>query len=338
MDKKKQMTFNLNNFLLAFSEVLKSKKATYIALNLALNLKLSKEKLADICSYTLVFPLGKETLSNFDFIDKKNLEDKLFLDICDFSQNLTQNFDFSKNDLTQKLKCKKFVEKQPINNNIKNAFFEISNKLSFWLDLENDSEIVMFIYSNLDDFTKALDFEEILKMTNELHLFVNKQSEILKRASIIADFFEFEHKDKQIFLIASTLQNIGKLYISKAILEKKELLNGDEIDILKSYPYHTKRVLSSIMGFADICNLSFKVQERLDGSGSFALTSKDLSFKDRLLICLVIYSALREKRAYREDFNHEEAIKIMKNDAKNGKIDESIVDIFEKVFEKNLEN
>ena len=43
----------------------------------------------------------------------------------------------------------------------------------------------------------------------------------------------------------------------------------EEIDILKSYPYHTKRVLNSIMGFADICNLSFKVQERLDASGSF---------------------------------------------------------------------
>ena len=39
------------------------------------------------------------------------------------------------------------------------------------------------------------------------------------------------------------------------------------------------------------------------------LTSKELNFKDRLLICLVIYSALREKKELIEDFNHEEAIK-----------------------------
>lgn len=338
MDKKKQIIFNLNNFLLAFSEALNSKKTTYIALNLALKINFSKEKLADICSFSLAFPLGIEALNNFDFVNKRNLEDRLFLDICNFSQNLTQNFDFSKNSLNQKLKCQKYVEEQNINQTIKNSFFEISNKLSFWLDLENDSEIVMFIYSNLDDFSKVLDFEEILKMTTQIHLFINKESKIIKIASKITDYFEFEHKDKQIFLIASTLQNIGKLYIPKTILEKKDLLNGDEIDILKSYPYHTKRVLNSIMGFADICNLAYKVQERLDSSGSFALASKDLSFKDRLFICLVIYSALREKRAYREDFNHKEAIKIMKDDAKNRKIDESIVDIFEKIFEENLES
>ena len=49
------MVFNLNNFLLAFSEVLKSKKATYIALNLALNLKLTKEKL---CRYLFIYNLA----------------------------------------------------------------------------------------------------------------------------------------------------------------------------------------------------------------------------------------------------------------------------------------
>ena len=38
MDKKRQMVFNLNNFLLAFSEVLKSKKVAYIALNLGIKI------------------------------------------------------------------------------------------------------------------------------------------------------------------------------------------------------------------------------------------------------------------------------------------------------------
>lgn len=332
MDKKKEMVFNLNNFLLAFSELLNTKRSTYISVSIALKLKFTPEKISDICSYSLAFLLGKDALNNFDFLDKNNLNNKEFLNICEFSQKLINNFDFSKNSLNQKQKCIEFVRNENFDENIKNTFLEISNKLSFWLDLENENEIVLFIYSNLNDFTKVLTFEEILKMSSQFHYYQNPQSEILKRASLIADFFEFEHKDKQIFLIASSLQNIGKLNISKTILEKKESLNEEEKEILKSYSYHTKRVLNSIMGFSDICNLSLKVQERLDGSGSFSLDAKDLSFKDRLLICLVIYSALREKKAYRNSFSHSKAIEIMKNESKNNKIDESIVEIFDKLF------
>lgn len=333
MDKKRQMVFNLNNFLLAFSEVLKSKKVAYIALNLGLKFGFDSKKLADLCSYSLIFDLDKNSLNEFDFLDILHLEDDNFKEIVNLSSLLCKNFDLSKNSLEQKQKYKEFVKNLDIKQNLKDAFFELSENLIFWLDLENESEIVMFIYSNLADFTKALDFEDILKMTTVFHKLQNPQSKILNQASKVADFFEFEHKDKQIFLIAISLQNIGKLYISKDILEKKEPLSDEEKEQIKSYPYHTKRVLNSIMGFSDICNLSFKAQERLDGSGTFALTSKDLSFKDRLLICLVIYSALRETKTYRDSFSHQKAIEIMQNMVKANEIDESIVDIFDKILE-----
>ena len=57
-----------------------------------------------------------------------------------------------------------------------------------------------------------------------------------------------------------------------------------------------------------------------------------MSFKDRLIICLNIYSALREEKAYREAFSHQKAIEIMQDMANNKKIDESIVDIFDKIL------
>ncbi len=74
----------------------------------------------------------------------------------------------------------------------------------------------------------------------------------------------------------------------------------EEKEIIKSYPYYTKKVINSIMGFSDISSLSFKAQERLDGSGIFNLSSKDLSFKDRLIICLIIYSALQRNKKLTE--------------------------------------
>lgn len=334
MDKKRQMVFNLNNFLLAFSEVLNSKKVAYIALNLGIKFGFDNKKLADLCSCALIFCLEKNSLKEFDFLDSSHLEDKTFQEIINFSTLISENFNFSKNSINQRVDTLEFIK-----NNQKNFskelienFFEISKNLTFWLDLENESEIVIFIYSNLEDFTKALDFEDILKMTKVFHKLQNPKSNILDSALKVTDFFEFEHKDKQIFLIATSLQNIGKLYISKDILEKKEPLNLEEKEIIKSYPYYTKKVINSIMGFSDISSLSFKAQERLDGSEIFNLSSKDLSFKDRLIICLIIYNALREKKAYREAFSHQKAIEIMQDMANNKKIDESIVDIFDKIL------
>ncbi|MCT7485421.1 hypothetical protein N5T98_09155 [Aliarcobacter cryaerophilus] len=334
MDKKRQMVFNLNNFLLAFSEVLNSKKVAYIALNLGIKFGFDNKKLADLCSCALIFCLEKNSLKEFDFLDSSHLEDNTFQEIINFSTLICENFDFSKNSINQRVDALEFVK-----NNQKNFskelienFFEISKNLTFWLDLENESEIVIFIYSNLEDFTKALDFEDILKMTKVFHKLQNPKSNILDSALKVTDFFEFEYKDKQIFLIATSLQNIGKLYISKDILEKKEPLTLEEKEIIKSYPYYTKKVINSIMGFSDISSLSFKAQERLDRSGIFNLSSKDLSFKDRLIICLIIYSALREQKAYREAFSHQKAIEIMQDMANNKKIDESIVDIFDKIL------
>ncbi|WP_418186887.1 HD-GYP domain-containing protein [Aliarcobacter lanthieri] len=335
MDKKKQMAFNLNNFLLAFSEILDSKKTSYIALNLGLEYSLEAKKLADLCSYSLIANLPKDDIKKFDFLDNSHLEDKAFQDIINLSKDICTKFNFDKNSIKQRVECIEFVKNNEdiYSKDLIEKFYKISNKLTFWLDLENESEIVMFIYSNLSDFTKVLDFEDILNMTTIFHKFQNPNSQILKYASILIDYFEFEHKDKLVFLIAISLQNIGKLYIPKEILDKKEDLTYEEKEIIKSYPYHTKRVLNSIMGFTDICNLSFKVQERLDGSGVFGLSAKDLSFKDRLIICLVIYSALRENKVYRDSFSHQKAIEIMQILAKENKIDDSIIDIFDKILE-----
>lgn len=333
MDKKREMIFNLNSFLLAFSEALNSKKRAYLALNIAKELKLEDKKLADITSLALGFDLGLKALKNFAFVDKSCLEDKEILEILNFSNDILKEFDFVKNSIENRSKSIEFVKNSSYKDSIKNAYLELCKNLKFFLDLENSDEIVFFIYSNLQDFTTVLKFEDIFNMTKELHYFENKNSKLLEYAEKMADFFEFEHKDKEIFKIASSLQNIGKLYICKDILEKKESLTAIEKEIIKAYPYHTNRVLKQIMQFDDIAKLCQKVQERVDGSGYFqGFFAKDLSFKDRLLSTLLIYSALREKRAYRDEFSHDEAIKIMSEEASLGKIDESLVDIFDKVL------
>ena len=328
MDKKKQMVFNLNNFLLAFSGALNTKKATFIALNIAKELNFDEKKLADICSYNLAFPLGIKSLEKFDFLDLNHLKDDTFLQISEISQKLSKNFDFknySKNDIE---KFKEFIENENFNIDIKTALKRVLENKIFFFDILYDEQIVLFIYSNLQDFTKVLDFEDILKMTNEFNLYIDKESKIIERAEIIAEFFEFEHKDKEIFKIASTLANIGKLYT------KNLALNDEAKELSMNYAYFTKMILNQIMGFNDISSLASKVQERLDGSGVFALSSKDLSFKDRLLSSINLYGYFKEVKPYKKAYSHKDTIEALTKMAKDGKIDESLVEILDKVFEE----
>lgn len=350
MDKKKQMAFNLNNFLLSMSNLLDYKefdsknsqlnhfkRVAYLALNLGIKFEFEPKMMADLCSLSLVYILDKKDLEKIPFLNGKEfLENRLINEIISFVSNLDKKFFFADKEIKNRDKILKYVKINSKNYSkvLIDNFFKISSNSVFWLDLQYENEILMFIYNSLHDFTTFLNFEEILELTTIFHKLESKNSKIIDKASKIATEFEFEHKDIQIFLIATSLQNIGKMMIPSSILNKKEKLTSNEYEIIKSYPHHTKRVLSSIMGFSDICNLAQKIQERVDGSGYiFALKSKDLSLKDRLLACLVIYNALREEKTYRKAFLHNEAINIMKEDVKLGKIDGSIVEIFDKIFE-----
>lgn len=341
MDKKKQMPFNLNNFLLALSFAFDFRKkdleniplghykrVAFIALNLGLKYNFEPKQMADLCAFSLCYDLKKEDLEKLPFLNaNETLNNPLFLEIISFASFLDKEFNLGINDINLREKAKIYIKEN------KNNFLDISNQISFWLDLQNENEILMFIYASLHDFTVVLDFEKILEITTIFHKIINPDSNLLFFCEKITEEYAFEHKDKLIFLITNSFQNIGKLTIPSKILNKKEPLTSNEYEIIKSYPYYTKKILNNIMGFSDISNLASKVQEKVDGLGyPLGLKAKDLSLKDRLMNTLNIYNALRENRVYRTAFTHKETIEIMKNEAKLGKIDGSLVETFEKIL------
>lgn len=341
MDKKKQLPFNLNNFLLALSFAFDFRKkdlenttlghykrVAFIALHLGIKHNLEPKQLADLCSFSLCYDLGKNNLEKLPFLNtNETLNNSLFLEIISFASDLDKRFSLGIDDIENRIKAKEFIEE----NNPK--LKEISSQVGFFLDLLSENEILMFIYASLHDFTTVLDFEEVLKITTVFHKIVNPNSNFLTFCEKITNEYDFEHKDKQTFLIAASMQNIGKLTIPLKILDKKEPLTSNEYEIIKAYPHYTKRVLSNIMGFNDIAVWASKVQEKIDGSGyPMGLKAKDLSLKDRLMNTLNIYHALREEKSYRKVFTHNEAIKIMKKEAKEGTIDISLVEDFDRIF------
>ena len=386
MDKKKQMQFNLNNFLLATSIALDfvskyrykislghAKRVAFISLNIGIKMNLSPEELSDLCSYSLLSSIGlnqsaddkefceisnecakefvfltqnenillyqKEKIDGSGIFGLKNEEIPLFSQIIFLARTLDIMYDFGKENIKNRFDAIEFVKDKLdiyFSRQIIEKFFECVKDVSFWQDMLNEQDTMMFIYASLHDFTKALDFEDILKMTTIFHKIENPQSKLIELAQIMSDFYEFEHKDKQTFMIASSLCNIGKLTLGKDLLEKVDELDIYEIEKIKTYPYYTKKILQNIIGFADITSWAIKVQERLDGSGYIsALSAKDLNFKDRLLQTLNAYTALREDRVYREFFNHDEAIEILKFEASENRFDITIIEDLDKILKES---
>ena len=386
MDKKKQLQFNLNNFLLATSIALDfvskykykitlghSKRVAFIALNIGVKMDLSPEELSDLCSYSLLSSVGlnqsnsdkefceisNEFVNDFPFLTQekdilkyqkekidgsgifalKDEEIPLFSQIIFLAKTLDIMYDFGKENIKNRFDAIEFVKSKLdiyFKRQIIEKFFECAREVSFWQDMLNEQDTLMFIYSTLHDFTKPLDFKEILKITRNFHKIENPQSKLIELSDIMCDFYEFEEKDKQTFLIASSLCNIGKLTLSKDILEKTAELDIYEIEKIKTYPYYTKKILQNIIGFSDISSWASKIQERLDSSGYIqALGAKDLTLKDRLLQSLYAYNAIRQNKAYRDAFSHEEAIEILKFEASENRFDITIIEDLDRILKES---
>ncbi|RXK02693.1 phosphohydrolase [Arcobacter sp. CECT 8989] len=378
MDKKRQMNFNLNNFLLslsnAFDEVESryfntsknhSKRVAYLSLKFALEFNYKQDALFDICAYSLMHNIAlsqakedKEKFCNlaneyamklpFDFKEQidvlkyqydfnlKEYDIPLFSQFIYFANHIDTKFDLSKNSVENRTKILAYIkDKENIlfSSDLVECFEEFAQTQSFWLDLQNENELLTFIFSTLQDKTIVLDFEELLEITSIFTLFTNENLNIIENASRVAEFYNFEHKDKQTFMIAASLCNIGKLYIDEKILNKQNSLEDNEYEEIKAYPYYTKKVLSNIIGFNDICSYAYKVQEQIDANGyPFSLEAKDLSLKDRSLALVNIYTALTSNKPYRKAYTKKEAFDILEQMAKENRVDETIVNDFKEIF------
>ncbi|PLY05337.1 MAG: phosphohydrolase [Arcobacter sp.] len=378
MDKKKEIQFNLNNFLLSVSLGLElvekdihsttnnhSKRVAYISLKIGQQLNLKPQELSDLCAYSLAHNVALKKKSEYnkehleltqELVDKlpflcgyrdvlkyyreyfdgsgifglKNNDIPLFSQIISFSHILDDKFDLSGDNIENRKGIVAFLEQEEevlFSKEIVDKFLDASSTIDFWLDMQNENDILYFIFGSLYDFTISPRFEEVLTFTSVFDSLIEGENNFLDLCSKMSDFYKFDHKDKYTFLIAASLHKIGKLAIPKKILDKKESLTDAEYEVIKSYPYYTKKILNNLMGFNDITNWACRVQESIDGTGyPYKLSGKELSLKDRLMAVLNIYYSLINKKSYRNAYSHNESIEIMRKLAITSKLDSSIVE------------
>jgi len=133
------------------------------------------------------------------------------------------------------------------------------------------------------------------------------------------------------------LHDVGKIGIPEDVLNKPGPLNDQEFDLIKAHPARGHAVLKPVESLNEILEIVLHHHETPDGKGYPDRLAKDeIPLLARIVHVADAFDALTSTRSYREAFESDRAIGILRKDS-GPKFDEEIVRHFLKAWE-NLPN
>ncbi len=220
------------------------------------------------------------------------------------------------------------------------VFSKLAKKEYFWLNLSSNeyNKILNKWGKNTKHNINLRDLEEFASVTAHLidrvsPFTARHSSGVATVAAMITHELGYPEREQRAMRIAGLFHDLGKLIISKDILEKKAQLSEKQFRLIKQHPYYTHRLLKMIDGLGNIAEWAALHHERLDGSGyPYHLKSEQLPYGSKIMAVSDIFQALTEDRPYRKAFRIEEALNIINDLLDSGKLDKNIVSVLEKII------
>lgn len=133
---------------------------------------------------------------------------------------------------------------------------------------------------------------------------------------------------------AGLLHDLGKVAIPNAILEFSGTLTAFEYRVMQMHVEETENLLQGIVE-DKVLQIASRHHEKLNGSGyPNRLTEKDLTVQQRLMTVADIFSALIDKRSYKEKMQKDQIIALFQNMADANEIEKNIPKFLESHFEE----
>ncbi len=139
--------------------------------------------------------------------------------------------------------------------------------------------------TNLKSYNLDKNMQYQLSMLDRLDVYTRRHSESV--ADLACRICEYLHCDKsftEYCTICAYLHDIGKLFIPREILTKKEPLTEEELNILKQHPVHGYNMCMKDRELQPYHVGAYYHHEALDGSGyPQGLTKKDIPFEAQII-------------------------------------------------------
>ena len=125
------------------------------------------------------------------------------------------------------------------------------------------------------------------------------------------------------------LHDIGKIGIPDRILHGRTELTEEEWAIMRTHTLEGERICAPMKSLAPVLPIIRSHHERWDGKGyPDRLAGEDIPLLARIMQVVDIYDALTTARTYKPAMPHEEAVRILLNEAANGWRDPDLVSLF----------
>lgn len=212
------------------------------------------------------------------------------------------------------------------------AFDSLCSREAVWMDMLYRPQFFLDLMT--DDRWITLD--ETLILTEFMSKIIDFRSPftamhsagVAASAVALAELSGMSEDECKVMRIAGHLHDLGKLKIPNEILDKPGKLTDEEFNIMKEHAYYTWVLLKDVRGFGQVSTWAALHHEKLNGNGyPFHLTEAELSLGSRIMTVADIFSALTEERPYRKSMGKEKVTAILREDAQNGLLSGSVVDL-----------
>jgi HD-GYP domain-containing protein (c-di-GMP phosphodiesterase class II)/DNA-binding LacI/PurR family transcriptional regulator len=151
-------------------------------------------------------------------------------------------------------------------------------------------------------------------------------------ARSIANGMGLPYEQAEAVRLASSIHDIGKLYIPSEILNKPGELLEAEYALIKLHPKIAFDILKNIEFPWPLADIVYQHHERLDGSGyPCALEEKDILVESRIIAVADVVEAMASHRPYRPSRGIDAALQEI-SDHRGSKYDPDVVDICLRLF------
>lgn len=239
-------------------------------------------------------------------------------------------YDFKQSEDERKRLTKELAD---LNNSLEQKVEERTQELQLAIQKaeESNRKITNNFRESLSLMTSVIEMQDGSK--------ANYNNMIANACVAIARALELSPKEVEQIRIAALLHNIGKLSLPEALRKKPmNQLNRAELETFRTHPIQGEAVLSGMTGLKMVSKLVRSHQEYLNGRGFPDKLKEDAIPIGSKIICVASdFQKLESNLLLHEVSGPEEAIEYIKS--VSGKhYDARVVDLFEKYYEKHLQN
>ncbi len=223
-------------------------------------------------------------------------------------------------------------------NNKRNGGVFTPNDLRFVATLSSQASIAIENVRIFEEL-KETHFEAIVALAEVLEAkdsTTGRHSHrLLQYAMKMADRLGLNEDKKEQLRYVAVLHDIGKIGISKEILQKPGDLTRDEYHSIKKHPHLGAEFVQKIRFLSNLAPLIYSHHERNDGRGyPQGLSGEEIPIVARIVAVLDAYDAMTSDRPYRGAMKKELAVQELKKHA-GSQFDSTVVEKFLLVLEEH---